>query len=139
MMNDNMLMTFEEIGYVIANNFRFQYPSYDYKSAIEEFKTTNEYIKNVQYYTYGGKIDGSLIPKDIKEKHKIFQVGRIFSIIFRQNTMNRINIGRRVQKSFSIENIGGIVKPLVDPYNDKYNLIERGLAISKYDVTLLNK
>jgi len=128
-------MNDQEISSFITKNIKYLYDSYDHKLAVEDFKLSDEY-KHMGYgaFNYVNKIDSYDLPKIYKKKFLIKKIGTLRLINFVGGKMFKFHIGNRYSKVFYGCDFGRSVKPILNPDDDKFDLIGRGLAISKLDM-----
>lgn len=106
-------------------DIRFEYDSYDHRLASEE-QAKRLKITHITDY-----INSYFIDDDIKQKFKTIKIGKLFNISYRQGRLYKIYIGHKRQKSFTLDNFGYEVKPIINPFQDRFDLIGRGLAVKQ--------
>jgi hypothetical protein len=88
------------------NGGKFQYLTYDHKSALTEFKGTKEYQDLCQYdlMLHGSgnpRVDKYSIPKEIRGKHPLWRNGKIRNVEFAPDGhIRRIKIGAKFALNF---------------------------------------
>ena len=110
-------MTADPLLGVVISGCKFKYASYDFKKAYEEFKNTLP-DDTLDIFPYSEKekmkLAGEYMPKELKEKYRIWKVGKLRQIEFNPNGQAwRFRIGARYARSFYRSDFGVEVFPLV--------------------------
>ena len=125
------LMTQEEIKSFILSGCKFEYDSYDFKKAKEDFLESDngkEVLKNP--YFLSNAITNFEIPIEYKRKHSIKRIGKLRDLkVNPVGDISSVSIGNKRAKTFRWIDFGDSVKPILSPFNDSFGLIKRGLAI----------
>lgn len=117
---------------LIANCVLWHYESYDHKAAIAEFG--NPYSPNADK----AWLINSL-PDELKEKYAHMKVGKLRTMKFDPDGMvAKMYVGRSFKycKAFFPQDVGVSIKPILNPNDDKFNLIKAGLAVDENQINL---
>lgn len=115
---------------LIMDGVLWWYISYDHKAALEAY---NQIYPN-------SKLAGdfspvvSFIPPEILTGHVMWRVGKLRSLKFDPDGLiSRMYIGHSslYVKRFFPNEVGEFVKPILKSYNDKYDLLSKGLAVDE--------
>jgi len=116
---------------LIANCVLWHYESYDHKAAMAEFGNP--------YHPKADKVWlNNSLPDELKEKHAHRKVGKLRTMKFDPDGMiSKMYVGRsfKYAKRFFPQDVGVSIKPILNPNDDKFNLISAGLAV---DENLIN-
>lgn len=120
----------------LDSNQRFLYESYDFKMAKEEYKQNASFYPN---YNDLFDVTGFDIPDEIKKKHVLLKVGRLFKY---SPSYIRFHIGHRYPKNFQLNDFGDSVKIILYPiekiyteiYHNKEKIIPIGCLSSSFDI-----
>lgn len=129
------MIPYEILKELIIQGVRFKYESYDHKKAMEEIKQIQNSGNSVPYsannmFQFVNSCFG--VPDEIKKNHIVWRAGRVWEIRFnRSRIMYRFKIGNRYPKNFVLEDFGIKVKPMLFKSDDKYDLINQGLAVEE--------
>jgi len=102
---------------LIANCVLWHYESYDHKAAMAELVWLN-----------------NSLPDELKQKHAHMKVGKLRTMRFDPDGMiARMYVGRsfKYAKRFFPQDVGVSIKPILNPNDDKFNLISAGLAVDE--------
>lgn len=122
---------------LIADGVLWHYESYDHKAAVEELKQRNSQGKPMGYTTKNlFELENSCygIPDTVKTKFFEWKIGKLRSMRFDPDGMiERMYIGRssKYTKRFFPNEVGIRVKPILNSNDDKFGLIQAGLAIDE--------
>jgi hypothetical protein len=119
---------------LIADTVLWYYLSYDHKKAVEEAKRLDLQGKFIGYpdSCYN-------IPDALKAKFVEWKTGKLRLLKFDSDGMIfKLYIGRssRYAKGFFPNEVGTIVKPILNINGDKYGLIATGLAVDESQINL---
>lgn len=110
---------------LIFSGVKFSYKSYDHKAAIEDMR--NAYPNNSLI-----RMANVPVPHAIQDKHIVWRIGKLRAIAFNPDgKMVRFKIGNKFYKSFGLSDFGVNVKPVISMFEDKYDLINKGLAVEE--------
>lgn len=120
-------MTQQEIKSFILLGCKYEYNSYDHKKALEEYKSN---LDNYETDFIGSNPSCYDMPDDLKNKYLVKRIGTLSLIeVSNSGDVWRVKIGHKYKKTFYDKDFGESVKPLLNKKQDKYNLINQGLAI----------
>lgn len=130
------MIPYEILKELIIHGVRFSYISYDHKKAIEEIRQLkNSGAPNISAeinQLFGLPESSWFIPDEIKKNNIVWRAGRVWEIYFNKSRqMYRFKIGNRYPKNFFIDDFGVLVKPMLFKSEDKYDLINQGLAVEE--------
>lgn len=119
---------------LIANGVHWHYQSYDHKAAVAEMKQshTSSPFEDLDFFT-------NFVPDELKEKYPEWKTGKLRSMRFDPDGMiERMYIGRSSKycKRFFPQQVGIEVKPILNKNDDKFGLIQAGLAVDESQLNL---
>lgn len=127
-----ILIPEETIREFIFLNVRWEYESYDYRAARAELLEEELKRGHLPPMFNTKHAYGNDIPPEIKTNHVVWRTGKIRGVDFAPSgVMNKFRIGNKFAKTFYIHDFGVRVKPRIYKWDDKYNLISRGLAVEE--------
>jgi hypothetical protein len=127
---------------LIANGVLWHYESYDHKAAVEEMKQRKVQGKSMGYQTNNlFEFENSCygIPDLVKQKFFEWKIGKLRSMRFDPDGMiARMYVGRsnKYCKRFFPQEVGVNIKPIINLNDDKFGLIQAGLAIDESSLNL---
>lgn len=104
-------MTYDVLLQIIVSGCKFKYFSYDHKKALEEYNTSDKYMEDRKWIP---NPDCWEMPTILKENYKTERIGKLREIHFtRTGRAYRFKIGAKRAKSFTLEDFGVNVFPLI--------------------------
>lgn len=119
---------------LIANGVLWYYESYNHKAACDEINMLVITKKSIGYALSDSPY---VIPDNIKIKHLLWRTGKLRTMRFDPDGMIfRMYVGRsfRYAKGFFPQDVGKTIKPILNHNNDKFNLIQAGLAVDENQI-----
>ena len=132
---NNSKLTKEIIGYLLTANFKWLYETRDYNEVKNDtFKYTSQTVDSEPQLHHKRYLD-------FWEYNKLpikWRKSSIQKVTYSCNRPSFISIGNnsRYSKTFSIEDIGIKIKPIVYESEDRFGLINAGIAV---DAKTVNK
>jgi len=121
---------------LIANAVKWHYESYDHKAAVEEIMKTRHVIKTTNNYD-GFNFRSYPISDELKVKYAHMKIGKLRSMKFDPEGMiAKMYVGRSSKycKGFFPQDVGKSIKPILNPNDDKFGLIQAGLAVDENQI-----
>lgn len=101
---------------IVVSGCVFAYNSYDHAKAEEEFIGNDGYNQDIEalsIFGNGGVVSCYDLPDELKEKHKVWRIGKIRQISFAPNgEATKFIIGARYFKTYYMDDFGVNVFPL---------------------------
>ena len=110
---------------LIANAVKWHYISYDHKAAMDEIR--GNMPKNHKFFHQD-------VPDEMKKKYAHMKIGKLRSMRFDPDGMvERMYVGRsnKFCKRFFPQDVGDTIKPILNPNDDKFGLLQAGLAVDE--------
>lgn len=113
---------------LIANGTLWYYQSYDHRAAIDEMRMNGMLPSYVDDYNFG-------VPIEFRRSNIVWRIGKLRTMTFDPDGfVRKMYVGRsfKFTKCFFPRDVGTVlIKPIINPQEDKYNLIKDGLAINE--------
>jgi len=123
---------------LIANAVKWHYESYDHKAAVEEIRQTKHVIKTTNHFD-GFNFRSYPISDELKQKYAHMKIGKLRTMKFDPDGMiQKMYVGRsnKYAKAFFPQDVGDTIKPILNPNDDKFGLIQAGLAVDETQLNL---
>ena len=104
-------MGYDALLGVVISGCKFKYFSYDHKKAIEEYRTSDDYMEVRKWISNPNSYE---MPDKLKEKYKTERIGKLREIHFAPTgKAYKFKIGAKYAKTYGLEDFGVNVFPLV--------------------------
>lgn len=125
------------IMYLITLGVKWEYSSFDFKKAKEDYLVFFPNISSVNPYWKDTVITYNDIPQPIKDRNRVIRIGTVREINFRKNIPTRFRIGHKYPKSFFLKDFFISIRPILTEEQDVYGLLYSNLAVNskQYDKT----
>lgn len=105
-------MEYQEIMQLIAKGAKYEYESYDHKSALKEYNSSEKWADYKKTFKKPNCHD---LPQELKEKYITKKIGKLRRIDFNpQGKAWRFKIGHRYSKTFYLDDFGTKLKPILN-------------------------